>query len=309
MVRMDIDSKRGRTFYEDRDHVTAAQLWGETVWIGGLMVTAWYVPPHEEAAHEAARRMVALRTMAGAQARVLWLGDFDEVEEESVIVHTCDALGLDAVSTGAPTRWEGKTCIDWALTNVVARCEELPGVFSDHIGLIYITEEKAVRHETWGLKPKPSWKRPASIGVKHWREEVETAWTTLAGQHAAFMERAVGGHCTAKSFDAEWGIFQEILEETFRNAATSVRCKLAGEHPEAETDLTRMLAQVGHKGCNGGKHEDIIGKINMVGKWGKRAGDDMKSRQARNRLAKAYQLRNRGFKPGARDNLETLQLV
>ena len=70
-----------------------------------------------------------------------------------------------------------------------------------------------------------------------------------------------------------------------------------------------MLAQVGHKGCNGGKHRDIIGKINMVGKWGKRAGDDMKTRQARNRLAKAYQLRNRGFKPGARDNLETLQLV
>ena len=54
-----------------------------------------------------------------------WLvfGDFNEVVGASKVQIALSAFGGMSVSPDKPTRWEGRRCVDWALTNRPLACD------------------------------------------------------------------------------------------------------------------------------------------------------------------------------------------
>ncbi|CAE8740278.1 unnamed protein product [Polarella glacialis] len=63
------------------------------------------------------------------------MGDWNDEPNESPLAAALESAGGRVQSTGAPTRWEGKRCIDYAITNAekdLANLREESAAYSDH---------------------------------------------------------------------------------------------------------------------------------------------------------------------------------
>ncbi|CAE8741494.1 unnamed protein product [Polarella glacialis] len=84
------------------------------------------------------------------------MGDWNDEPDESPLAAALESAGGRVQATGAPTRWEGRRCIDNVITNAEKELANLRG--------------------RWRLKKTTSYALPSGCDVRRWQQNVASAW-------------------------------------------------------------------------------------------------------------------------------------
>ncbi|CAE8584053.1 unnamed protein product [Polarella glacialis] len=111
------------------------------------------------------------------------MGDWNDEPNESPLAAALESAGGRVQSTGAPTRWEGKRCIDYAITDAekdLANLREESAAYSDHKLLSWESPIRGEPRERWRLKTTTSYAPPSGCDVRRWQQNVASAWPEAA---------------------------------------------------------------------------------------------------------------------------------
>ncbi|CAE8741924.1 unnamed protein product [Polarella glacialis] len=148
------------------------------VWVNGTPFGSCY------AAHDSERLdfLQDLNTYVYAmdsQTMFHLMGDWNDEPDESPLAAALESGGGRAQATGAPTRWEGRRCIDYVITNAekeLANLREECAAYSDHRLLCWESPIRGEPRERWRLKKTTSYAPPSGCDVHRWQQNVASAW-------------------------------------------------------------------------------------------------------------------------------------
>lgn len=180
-----------------------------------------------------------------------WLlaADFNEAPAQGVVLDAAASFGGTYFGTGEPIRWEGKSELDYFLTNKPQWCQrptlETESHVSDHIAVTIsvASQDKANFH--FRLKPQPAWNKPSFVTQEQWQQVLKEAWEEETHLPNTQLFSAFPAHIDV---DKEWKLFMLTLSHTFRRATEKIAGRCA--HPDHQQELRRLLHQ---PGLNNGK--------------------------------------------------------
>ncbi|CAE8683932.1 unnamed protein product [Polarella glacialis] len=148
------------------------------VWVNGTLFGSCY------AAHDSERLdfLQDLNTYVYAmdsQTMFHLMGDWNDEPDESPLAAALESAGGRVQATGAPTRWEGRRCIDYVITNAekeLANLREECAAYSDHKLLSWESPIRGEPRERWRLKKTTSYAPPSGCDVRRWQQNVASAW-------------------------------------------------------------------------------------------------------------------------------------
>ncbi|CAE8602514.1 unnamed protein product [Polarella glacialis] len=148
------------------------------VWVNGTLFGSCY------AAHDSERLdfLQDLNTYVYAidsQTMFHLMGDWNDEPDESPLAAALESAGGRVQATGAPTRWEGRRCIDYVITNAekeLANLREECAAYSDHKLLCWESQIRGEPRERWRLKKTTSYAPPSGCDVRRWQQNVASAW-------------------------------------------------------------------------------------------------------------------------------------
>ncbi|CAE8638515.1 unnamed protein product, partial [Polarella glacialis] len=148
------------------------------VWVNGTLFGSCY------AAHDSERLdfLQDLNTYVYAmdsQTMFHLMGDWNDEPDESPLAAALESAGGRVQATGAPTRWEGRRCIDYVITNAekeLANLREECAAYSDHKLLCWESPVRGEPRERWRLKKTTSYAPPSGCDVRRWQQNVASAW-------------------------------------------------------------------------------------------------------------------------------------
>ncbi|CAE8731357.1 unnamed protein product, partial [Polarella glacialis] len=137
------------------------------VWVNGTLFGSCY------AAHDSERLdfLQDLNTYVYAmdsQTMFHLMGDWNDEPDESPLAAALESAGGRVQATGAPTRWEGRRCIDYVITNAekeLANLREECAAYSDHKLLCWESPVRGEPRERWRLKKTTSYAPPSGCDV------------------------------------------------------------------------------------------------------------------------------------------------
>ncbi|CAE8609210.1 unnamed protein product [Polarella glacialis] len=107
------------------------------------------------------------------------MGDWNDEPDESPLAAALESAGGRVQATGAPTRWEGRRCVDYVITNAekeLANLREECAAYSDRKLLCWESPIRREPRERWRLKKTTSYAPPSGCDVRRWQQNVASAW-------------------------------------------------------------------------------------------------------------------------------------
>ena len=109
------------------------------------------------------------------------VGDWNDEPHEAPLAMALEGAGARVVATEQPTRWGGKRCLDYMITNVPAE----PGIeeiqhstqaYSDHKLMICSCQIRGEPRTRWRLQATAQYAIPENCSKDKWHHEVTQAW-------------------------------------------------------------------------------------------------------------------------------------
>ena len=156
--------------------------------VQGFLFLNGYAPPgHEDLPKDELAEMFVDffqgRCLSDAQPWVV-SGDFNEKPADGVLGKLFEAYAGHYVGIGSPTRWTGKSEIDWFFTNRphgVLQINSCDLHFSDHIPLrLKLLQFEETLQGTLQTYSYVDYSIPVDLSHNHWQVILETAWGTVA---------------------------------------------------------------------------------------------------------------------------------
>ena len=165
----------------------------------------------------------------------LLMGDWNAVPSQNQLAASLTREGaqvlavVDEDGNLEPTRYQGKTAIDWGLCNLPrsfskVRFEDLH--IADH-KVLACRVQTPLKHDQCQciLKLADPLSRPAAVALQNWHEHVTRAW------HAQPGPRPPESFLTQAQVDAAWMAFTSALERALRSALAEVGQGPPGKQP------------------------------------------------------------------------------
>ncbi|CAE8696292.1 unnamed protein product, partial [Polarella glacialis] len=138
------------------------------VWVNGTLFGSCY------AAHDSERLdfLQDLNTYVYAmdsQTMFHLMGDWNDEPDESPLAAALESAGGRVQATGAPTRWEGRRCIDYVIAHAekeLANLREECAAYSDRKLLCWESPIRGEPRERWRLKKTTSYAPPSGCDVQ-----------------------------------------------------------------------------------------------------------------------------------------------
>ncbi|CAE8653111.1 unnamed protein product [Polarella glacialis] len=187
------------------------------VWVNGTLFGSCY------AAHDSERLdfLQDLNTYVYAmdsQTVFHLMGDWNDEPDESPLAAALESAGGRVQATGAPTRWEGRRCIGYVITNAekeLANLREECAAYSDHKLLCWERPIRGEPRERWRLKKTTSYAPPSGCDVHRWQQNVASAWPEVQQDVKPATNR------------------EQLGENTFDNSAVNSRLPSKSHSPTA----------------------------------------------------------------------------
>ena len=208
------------------------------VWTQGVRCINVYCPPgHEQVCSEAIAMFWASFKIDSHDWAIL--GDFNcPPDEKHVVPALLFSFGATLISLPTePTRWQGRTCIDWAMGRVSQKSDvkfdrvENNVVLSDHKG--FWINLLQLRLSPWKgrLPPSPGWYKPPSVSSEKWNSVLERAWSEITNGSCFGLRLDLAQHPRPDQgkIQEEWDLFMVCLQECFISAIEILRLETSCE--------------------------------------------------------------------------------
>jgi len=223
------------------------------VLVCGVVIFNAYAPPNPQAIQEhATLTMEAFEATKAREGRWLYAGDLNEEFHESATGKILQYNGGEAGRRLEPnegSRWNSTRKVDWVVSNLGRK-----------VGLstymdVWISDHKVMHFEvltrnasTWQrkLEDKPAYKKPQSLTSEQWKKLLKEEWIAeAASREAQKLEELLQGDVV--DVNAEWQLYQELLENMFRGALAEHEAGLEADSEEAKT-IREVLRRRSRKG-------------------------------------------------------------
>eukprot|EP00928_Gymnodinium_smaydae_P043324 TRINITY_DN29052_c0_g1_i4.p1 TRINITY_DN29052_c0_g1~~TRINITY_DN29052_c0_g1_i4.p1 ORF type:complete len:1215 (+),score=102.46 TRINITY_DN29052_c0_g1_i4:4302-7946(+) len=240
----------------------------------GVVFAVSYAPPGAE--NVLAHKSLAARVLhkcgdAFANQLWFWVSDFNDSPQDTDLAPIAEQWGGRSLAADGPSRWSSTRCIDFLFTNSPTKVFDLrygEQAISDHKILNFEVEacvnaQKTVKRTA----PTPAWSCPEGLSTAAWRACLRDAFDReLDGRLYHRLAQMLDE--PAVDVDAEWDMFQRLLDSTCRNALQAHHDDLkaivdSGDlHPAQELEsLQSQLREIGKQlqvhAMKGGKAEFV----------------------------------------------------
>ena len=220
------------------------------VWLDGWLLATAYAPPgyKEEPVLELASGLLEwFSTSVPFSQPWLVFGDFNEVVGASKVQIALSAFGGMSVSPDKPTRWEGRRCVDWALTNRPLACDHpelLDVALSDHIPVSLVLNNVGHQVELGSLLRTAQLVCPQGVDHALWEKAIVVNWNDNSEiqNFVTHLETS-----DAISVQEEWDRFQLLLTCCVLDAYDWLS-NVGLLSPEVRSVCSRMARQTVWKG-------------------------------------------------------------
>ena len=203
---MDGQDKHGGTAILVKKNLVVRPAWklchvggsAQAFWLGGKLLVSLYLAPTFESQEVFALTVAKLFSLPQGTQWVMG-GDFNATPEECPFRYVFGAEAFEILASGKPTRWNGKRCIDYFLSDQYHGTPSAPEIhISDHIIQELQLDFQESRHPSVSLAPSPRippypgsdavWQRAANrvwcqqqqLVPQSWSQDLDQDWAQLS---------------------------------------------------------------------------------------------------------------------------------
>ena len=195
------------------------------VWVNGCLFGSCYAAHHDQRLDFLKEVFVCVGTQSSLSPFYL-VGDWNDEPQEAPLAMALEGAGARVVATEQPTRWGGKRCLDYMITNVPAE----PGIgeiqhstqaYSDHKLMICSCQIRGEPRVRWRLQATAQYAIPENCSKDRWHHEVTQTWREKESRYQPVRE--------ARELSTQ---YQQLCREVEAALATAaLLCNGVGKKP------------------------------------------------------------------------------
>ncbi len=190
-----------RSLQAHSSHLGAFQL----VLVGGSVVGSVYVA-HTMDTMEMLEEVCSLLLLHSKARTITVAGDWNMLPSENPLVDACESAQLQVhTRQGLPTRWKGKRCIDYFLSNAtVLPFELIEAYISDHMPWLLRMVDDTPREPVWKVRKTRRLLRPVEVPDQEWQKQLDDEWDSYKPEGVVDF--------AAADVDSVWDALSSALE-------------------------------------------------------------------------------------------------